>query len=81
MRPTSLDYSPSNTISTDEQERILNNLCSNMVNVPGGTFAMGAISEQGNDYENCERPSHQVALSSFYIGKYKAERGVSYDGH
>ena len=42
-----------------------------MVYVEGGTFTMGATSEQGSDYDSDERPTHQVTLSDFYIGKYE----------
>ncbi len=43
-----------------------------MVYVKGGTFTMGATSEQGTSdpYED-EYPTHQVTLSDFYIGKYE----------
>ena len=43
-----------------------------MVYVEGGTFTMGATSEQGTSdpYSN-EYPTHQVTLSDFYIGKYE----------
>lgn len=40
-----------------------------MVKVSGGTFQMGATSEQGNDYYSNERPVHQVTLSDYYIGE------------
>lgn len=42
-----------------------------MVYVEGGTFTMGATSEQGSDAESDEKPAHQVTLSSFSIGKYE----------
>lgn len=42
-----------------------------MVLVEGGTFMMGATSEQGRDYESNEKPAHEETLSSFYIGKYE----------
>ena len=43
-----------------------------MVYVEGGTFTMGATSEQGTSapYSD-EYPTHQVTLSDFYIGKYE----------
>ncbi|MDE7148967.1 MAG: formylglycine-generating enzyme family protein, partial [Bacteroidales bacterium] len=44
---------------------------SSMVYVEGGTFSMGATSEQGSDYESDEKPVHSVTLSDFYIGKYE----------
>ena len=59
------------TISKAERERILNNLIANMVYVEGGTFTMGATSEQGSDADEDEKPAHQVTVSSFSIGKYE----------
>ena len=40
-----------------------------MIGVQGGTFTMGATSEQGSDAEGDEKPTHQVTLSSFSIGE------------
>ncbi len=45
--------------------------CDELVYVEGGTFTMGATSEQGSDYDSHERPTHSVTLSSYYIGKYE----------
>ncbi len=42
-----------------------------MIAIEGGTFTMGATAEQGSDYGSGERPTHQVTLSDFYIGKYE----------
>ena len=42
-----------------------------MVYVSGGTFTMGATSEQGSDAWNEEKPAHSVTLSGYYIGKYE----------
>ena len=55
----------------DERE-IIDKLIANMVHVAGGTFTMGATSEQGSDdaYE-VEKPTHQVTLSSFSISRYE----------
>jgi formylglycine-generating enzyme required for sulfatase activity len=41
-----------------------------MVFVRGGTFMMGATSEQSDAYLGDEMPVHEVTLSDFYIGKY-----------
>lgn len=41
----------------------------NMISVDGGTFTMGATSEQGSDYFYNEIPIHQVTLSDYYIAK------------
>lgn len=56
-----------------------------MVKVEGGTFTMGATSEQGIDYASHELPKHQVTLSDYYIGKYEVtqqlwEYVMSYSG-
>ena len=40
----------------------------NMIKVDGGTFTMGATSEQKKP-DNDENPTHQVTLSSYYIGE------------
>ncbi len=47
------------------------NFTMDMVRVEGGTFTMGATSEQGNSYDSDERPTHSVTLSSYHIGKYE----------
>ena len=40
-----------------------------MVEVRGGTVTMGATAEQGSDALEWEKPTHQVTLSSYMIGK------------
>ena len=40
-----------------------------MVRVAGGTFQMGATSEQGSDAFDWEKPVHSVTLSDYYIGQ------------
>lgn len=42
-----------------------------MIRVVGGTFTMGATSEQGSDATDKERPAHEVTLGGFYIGKFE----------
>ena len=42
-----------------------------MVYVKGGTFTMGATSEQDSDAFDYEKPTHSVTLSDYYIGKYE----------
>jgi formylglycine-generating enzyme len=41
-----------------------------MVLVRGGTFTMGCTADQ-SDCKDDEKPTHQVTLSDFYIGKYE----------
>ena len=40
-----------------------------MIAVEGGTFQMGATSEQGGDADIDEKPVHSVTLSDYYIGE------------
>ena len=47
----------------------VNGVSLTMVAVPGGTFTMGATSEQGSDAFDGEKPAHSVTLRSFYIGQ------------
>ncbi len=47
----------------------VNGVTFKMVQVQGGTFMMGATSEQSNYANYDEYPVHQVTLSSFFIGE------------
>ena len=54
---------------TASQKAVLQKLIDSMVKVEGGTFTMGATSEQGSDAESDEKPTHQVTLSDYMIAK------------
>ena len=47
-----------------------------MVWVGGGTFRMGATSEQGSDAYFNEKPVHSVTLSGYYIGKTEVTQAL-----
>ena len=47
----------------------VNGVTFKMIAVEGGTFQMGATSEQGSDADSDERPVHSVTLSDYYIGE------------
>ena len=47
----------------------VNGVSFEMVYVEGGTFDMGATTEQGSDAESDEKPVHSVTLDGYYIGK------------
>ena len=49
----------------------VNGVSFEMIAVKGGTFTMGATSEQGSDAESDEKPTHSVTLSDYYIGKFE----------
>ena len=48
---------------------VVNGVSFNMIKVSGGTFQMGATSEQGSDAYDWEYPVHQVTLSDYCIGE------------
>ncbi len=56
---------------TAKQRAVLGRLVENMVRVQGGTFVMGATSEQGTNARADEKPTHKVVLGDYYIGKYE----------
>ena len=52
----------------------VNNISFQMRKVDGGSFYMGATSEQDYEAENDEYPAHLVELSSYYIGVCEVTR-------
>lgn len=48
---------------------MVNGISFNMIRVDGGTFTMGATSEQQSFAWAREEPVHQVTLSTYYIGE------------
>lgn len=49
----------------------VNGVSFEMIAVKGGTFTMGATSEQGSEDYYREKPTHRVSLSDYYIGKFE----------
>ena len=47
-----------------------------MIKVEGGTFQMGATSEQGGDVFNDEKPVHSVTLSDYHIGQTEVTQAL-----
>ena len=54
----------------------VNGVSFDMIAVEGGSFSMGATSEQVGDANNNEYPAHPVTLSSFYIGKTEVTQAL-----
>ena len=54
----------------------VNGVSFDMIKVEGGTFTMGATSEQGNEAYISERPAHQVTLSDYYIGETEVTQAL-----
>lgn len=75
-KPAPRRNSTSHSSSTVSLSAELNKLINNMVYVSGGTFTMGATSEQGSDVRSDEKPTHSVTLSSYYICKYEVTQAL-----
>ena len=58
-----------NTSEPSKQTFNVNGIKFKMIKVEGGTFSMGATSEQGSDAYDVEKPVHSVTLSDYYIGE------------
>lgn len=54
----------------------VNGVTFKMIAVAGGTFTMGATSEQGSDAYDSEKPAHQVTLSDYWIGETEVTEGL-----
>ena len=61
---------------TINRQAELNKLINNLVYISGGTFTMGATSEQGSEADDYEKPTHSVTLSSFYLCKYEVTQAL-----
>ena len=74
-RPSPGLIEQSDTISTQKKSSseittyTVNGVSFDMVSVKGGTFMMGATSEQGSDAWDSEKPTHKVTLSDYMIAK------------
>ena len=60
----------------DNKTFTVNGVSFDMIAVEGGSFSMGATSEQVADANNNEYPAHPVTLSSFYIGKTEVTQAL-----
>ncbi len=54
----------------------VNGVSFTMVFVEGGTFTMGATEEQAGEAQSDEYPTHQVTLSSYYIGQTEVTQAL-----
>ena len=64
------------TFPPDEEEFTVNGVTFTMIPVEGGTFMMGATAEQGSDGNERERPVHQVALDTYFIGQTEVTQAL-----
>ncbi len=85
------DYTETVTIAKDERKQVqatlsegakdeetftVNGVSFTMRLVEGGTFQMGATSEQGSDADRDEKPVHSVTLSDYYIGETEVTQAL-----
>ena len=66
---TSTETIYNHNIDYDTKTIAVNGVAFKMVKVKGGTFQMGATTEQGSEAEKDEKPVHTVILSDYYIGQ------------
>lgn len=65
-----------NAKNENDKTVALEGLSFEMVYVEGGTFTMGATSEQGVEASAEEKPTHSVTLSSFHIGETEVTQAM-----
>ena len=78
------NHSPVNESWTNETKTFdVNGVSFTMIPVEGGTFTMGATSEMTLPFSNVkptdhsdEKPTHQVTLSSYYIGETEVTQAL-----
>ena len=63
-------------VSAQTQTFTVKGVSFKMVFVQGGTFQMGATSEQGSAAESDEKPAHRVTLSDYYIGQTEVTQAL-----
>ena len=67
---------PVNEVWTNETKTFeANGVSFTMIPVEGGTFTMGATSEMTEPWDD-EKPTHQVTLSSYYIGETEVTQAL-----
>lgn len=60
----------------NEQTFTVKGISFKMIKVEGGTFTMGATSEQGGDVDRDEKPTLQVTLSTYSIGQTEVTQAL-----
>jgi len=64
------------SIMKDEETFTVNGVSFTIKFVEGGTFQMGATSEQGSDAYDSEKPFHSVTLSNYYMGETEVTQAL-----
>lgn len=69
--PVPTDAATTTFSAAEDIPNPIQQLHSNMVRVEGGTFTIGCKGGRDTDCSASEKPSHQVQLSAFSIGRYE----------
>ena len=67
---------PTPTPASQDRTFTVGGVTFKMIAVEGGTFTMGATSEQGSDVYGHEKPTHSVTLSSYSIGETEVTQAL-----
>ena len=67
---------PTPTPASQDRSFTVGGVTFKMIAVEGGTFTMGATSEQGSDAWDEEKPTHSVTLSSYSIGETEVTQAL-----
>ena len=67
---------PTPTPASKDRSFTVRGVTFKMIAVEGGTFTMGATSEQGSDAWDREKPTHSVTLSSYSIGETEVTQAL-----
>ena len=62
--------------ASSSQTITANGISFKMIRLEGGTFTMGATSEQGSDADSDEKSTHRVTLSGYYIGETEVTQAL-----
>ncbi len=78
LKPAKETFQNFNAEPKENKKININGLQINLIGIQGGTFEMGATSEQGSESFSDEKPTHKVAISSFYIGETEVTQELWY---
>ena len=76
VQTTQTQTSSSTTSVFADKTITVNGVSFKMIAVKGGTFTMGATSEQGSDVDSDEKPTHRVTLNDYYIGETEVTQAL-----
>lgn len=74
-KPTSMSTTPDVSMRSNEKTFSVKGVTFKMMMVEGGTFNMGATSEQKEPFER-EKPVHQVTLATYYLGETEVTQAL-----